>query len=176
MRLREQGALIIALSAFQPCTARAQFVSPRVVVGVPGGWRPIVLNGAEARGEIGDGTSRVDSMGVTHRVPPVWLWSIAGFGGASFARDGRATDDVRATAEGQLGFLYRASGTVRVGAYGVGIVEPRSVGVVLHFEPASPAAIQAGWLRRTRTHDNGVLVQVDVGLGFLVDLVKGGGR
>jgi hypothetical protein len=162
--------LILALPIV-PCAAQASW---RLSLAVPGEWRPAVLAGLEDRWEIGDATTYVDSLGVTHRSPPKFLLSAMGLAGATYDRGTHATSALRPTAQGQLGVLYRATPGMRVGAYAVGLAEPSAVGGLVRVEPMSAAAIQVGWLRRTGDHANIALGEVEVALAFLTDLLRGG--
>jgi hypothetical protein len=156
-------------------TAIAQ-VSLRGTVAFVGDRRPFVQVGGEDRGEVGSGTSVVDSMGVTHLQPTKWLWSGMALVGATWVPSEPGQSTPRLTGQAQLGVLYRVTSGVRAGVYGVGLAEPRAVGALVRLEPMSAAAFQAGWVHR-RVHPADVaMVQVDLALSFLTDLLHGGGK
>lgn len=169
------GIALVCIATSQVATA--QFVSARIAVAAVGDWRPSVQTGLELRGEIGDPSSYVDSMGVTHRTPPRLLWSTMGLAGVSWARADHTSSSPRATAQAQAGMLYRLSGAARAGVYGVGLVGAlHGLGAVARYEPSPPVALQAGWVHEGGKVGGVAMLQLDIAVSFLTDLFRGGGR
>lgn len=169
------GIALLCVTTSQVATA--QFISPRIAVAAVGEWRPSVQAGLEARGKIGGPSSYVDSMGVTHRTPPKLLWSTMGLAGVSWARADNVSSATRAIVQAQAGVLYRLSGAVRVGVYGVGFVGAiHGLGAVARYEPSPPVAVQAGWVHERRRLGDVAMVQFDIAVRSLTDLIRGGGR
>lgn len=167
---------LIALMLLAPLPARGQLISWRAVLGPTGEAVPNVYWGPEVREELGEPLYTTDTLGVRHRVPPCFLISAMGLAGITWNKDETSSRAMRTTAQGQLGFLYRAGDNLRLGMYGVAVTVPESYGALGRIEPISSFALQVGWLRRKDTHVNEAVVQVDLALVFLNDLLHGGAR